>query len=209
MASFPALRARIASARMVLGDAAVSARDSAGAVSRTQANAVVDLVRRSASLETEDAAKLTLMATSVLWAADDVKRVMAAIDGQTKGAAHKSRSDMQDWRDIVHLLPGRLQDQLADPELDMLTKRDIIFSFLISLGLRCPTEKTMKLVSSLLWIADKPESTRSLTVKKKYARYLEVKEQFKRLADTSPGASPLLSESAKRREPLQGPRSSR
>jgi len=76
----------------------------------------------------------------------------AVLEALANGAVDSVRRKQQDFLAFISYLSEHHWDRILDPSTSQGEKEDILFSLLRSLGLRLPTEPTLKLVSSFLMV---------------------------------------------------------
>ena len=163
-------------------------------ISITQADAVVDLLKRASIFQPDDTAKLMLLASKVPWQTEDGLRVFAAIKSKgTKIAGARKRSRMQDWKTCLHFFTEEMQSTMLSENVESTYLEEVLHTFLKDLGLRCPLEGTSQLITSL-WLAmtKSRDEVRSMSSALKHAEYIRMKQNFKMLADPAPEAEPYI-----------------
>jgi hypothetical protein len=123
----------------------------ANKLSELQSGAVAAMVA-SATLTSDEAAELATIAAGVPWANDaDVSRVLAAFTVGPSLPPGKRRRSQQDYTMAHHFLTAGMWEAMLDPTTQSDVKLTALVRHLIQLGLRCPTEPTLKWVTSL-WL---------------------------------------------------------
>ena len=169
------LRGRLGAARLALDDASPACKD---AVSRCQANAVIDMMRRfGPSLSAEDRATLLEQAMLVPWTPSDLDAISTCIAGPTQ-AKVDNRRHSQDYRAIVHYLDERRWKLIGDDEISGDAKEDLLIDLSRALGLQLPSELTFKRMACIIMMSVEPwseVSTKSIVDKKQNLLLLKKK----------------------------------
>ena len=106
----------------------------------------------SATLSAADQAELGMVAVGVPWASEaDLAKVLGAFAVEAPLAPRKRRRSQQDFLAIHHYLTGRMWDAMLDGTVPSDTKLIALVGHCIHLGMRCPTEPSLKWVCSL-WL---------------------------------------------------------
>lgn len=196
------IRARLGAARLLLQRA--QGAPNHASLSYIQASAVVEGLR-GMKVSAELAASLAERVLEVKFADDDSRRVLAAL--QPAEAPSGQRRASQDYEAIVNYAT---QDSVLmfsfptpnthtrPPSKEMLTalsapgtgssaQLDIVLRHMLNLGCRCPTENTMKLVTSW-WLvcSETPEMLMSMQGATKYSTLRAAKRSFDQLRRLAP-----------------------
>jgi hypothetical protein len=120
-------------------------------LSELQAGAVAAMVA-SATLSAAEQVELATMAVAVPWASEaDVSRVLAAFTVESPLPPGKRRRSQQDYTMVHHFLTTGMWDAMMDPSTPADIKLTALLGHLVKLGMRCPTEPTVKWITSL-WL---------------------------------------------------------
>ncbi len=120
-------------------------------LSELQAGAVAAMVA-SATLSAAEQVELATMAVTVQWASEaDVSRVLAAFTVESPLPPGKRRRSQQDYTMVHHFLTTGMWDAMMDPSTPADVKLTALLGHLVKLGMRCPTEPTVKWITSL-WL---------------------------------------------------------
>ena len=118
------------------------------ALSAVQADAVVAAVASvNEQLTPDERAAVTTLLTAVKFTDVDLTRVLHAVAG-TPVACPKRRRAQQNYSSAIHYGPEEVWALLASEDASADSKLDAIMQLLCSLGLRLPSEHTVKLVCS-------------------------------------------------------------
>ncbi len=180
----PNVRARLGAARWVVDEHFGTA--SHELVSRTQAAAFLSVLS-SATLTADHKADLTIGVLQCKWHGLDATAVMqmlaAPVVGHRLGLRRRASQSFEAM--FQYGTEGFWQDLLA-PSVTSV-KLDLLLQLAVRLGLRTPSEPTLKFVTSWWLVAS--ESTRELgrlTAAQKHNYLLHVKNQFHALAKLLP-----------------------
>jgi hypothetical protein len=180
----PNVRARLGAARLVLDEHFGTA--SHELVSRTQSAAFLSVLS-SATLTAEQKADLTVGVLQCKWHGLDSTAVMqmlaAPVVGHRLGLRRRASQSFEAM--FQYGTEGFWQDLLA-PSVTSV-KLDLLLQLAVRLGLRTPSEPTLKFMTSWWLVAS--ESTRELgrlTAAQKHTYLLHVKGQFHALAKLLP-----------------------
>jgi len=185
-AKLPVLRARLGAARLALSQFAPGS-PAHGATSRAQARAVIDLaVRCSDSLTPECRAIVVEVAATVPWHGQDGIAVAQVLAGPEISSS-SSRRRQQSYINFLAYLPAWAWERLTNPEVSLTAKETIIFTMLIQLGLRNPSEHSAKAVSSCCLMLDRPYADcMAMTTAEKQKYNSALKADFKRRLRDAP-----------------------
>jgi hypothetical protein len=134
----------------------------------------------SATLSAADQAELGMVAVGVPWASEaDLAKVLSAFAVEAPLAPGKRRRSQQDFLAIHHYLTGRMWDAMLDGTVPSDTKLIALVGHCIHLGMRCPTEPSLKWVCSL-WLVccTDPGELARLSVVDKTLKLKQVKLSF-------------------------------
>jgi len=150
----PVLRARLGAARLALSQFAPGTAEHAS-TSRAQARAVIDLAVRCAdSLTPECRAIVVEVASTVPWHGQDGVAVSQTLAGPEISFS-SCRRQQQNYMTFILYLSVAVWERLMDPQVSLTSKENILFTILIQLGLRNPSEHTAKAVASFLLMLDR------------------------------------------------------
>ncbi len=106
----------------------------------------------SKKLAADECLKLAEMALMVPWAADgDRDRVLSAFQSSEPVTAASRRKKQQHYNTIHMYLTEHMWDAMMDPDVQKDTKLNALVTHCFKLGMRNPTEPSMKLICSL-WL---------------------------------------------------------
>jgi hypothetical protein len=173
-------KARLAAARAVLGGQVGQAGHAQ--FSKLQALAVIDLVNK-AQYTAEELSTLSAIVADVPFAPDDRTAILtamtAAANGVTSLPAGKRRRSQQNYLGFVNYFTDTDWDQLCDVNLESAAKLTLIIAVVLALGLRCPSEHTIKLLCSFyLVVTEDPVSLLRMDPGAKLSMLIYVKSQF-------------------------------
>jgi hypothetical protein len=148
-------------------------------LSELQSGAVAAMVA-SSTLTVDETAELATVAVGVPWASDaDVNRVLAAFTVQSALPPGKRRRSQQDYTMVHHFLTARMWEAMLDPQTPSDVKLTALLGHLIKLGLRCPTEPTLKWLTSFWLVCSvDPAELGRLSVTDKTIRFKNTKVHF-------------------------------
>lgn len=170
------IRARLGAARIVLEQVAGTATHAA--VSQVQAAAVCEVLM-SQPTSAELRAGLCSTVVEMKWHGDDAARVLGALSEKGPLPATKRRRTAQHYAPAV-LSYGRQEDQelLASSSGSSDMKLERILQLCVGIGLRCPSEGTLKLLASWWMVATHGNEVENLEMKHKLALFQHVKKAF-------------------------------
>ena len=144
------LSGRLSAASAALSQAGPEAQ---AAISRTQAQAVLDLLRRELPrLDADERAELNVQVARVAWAKDDLIALMQVFEHISRGSTPKAkRRDQQHWDKILNCYDRTSWELLCNSHAPANSKLDVILNQPIRLGLRLPSEPTFHSLSAL-WL---------------------------------------------------------
>jgi hypothetical protein len=180
MESVKQIKIRIGAARVVLdqhsGDAAKHSL-----ISKVQSGALVASILASvADLTAEDRAELANLVVEANWHGLDGNAILQAlIPPKTPDVLGKRRRTSQTFLSLPNYGDADFWMLMKDPAVPSGAKLDGILRLAISLGLRCPTEPTIKLITSLyLLVTEGPEEVIKTDSFAKRCSYQHVKHVF-------------------------------
>ena len=173
------IRARLGTARLILSEH--DGRPSHAAISRVQASAIVDLLQRS-DLVPSMRADILDVVCQMKWHGDDAKSVLDVLAPQhIAPPSLKRRRVQQNYLSILQFFTESLWEVLLSTDETSEVKLSMLVDFSLSLGLRCPTEPSMKLLTSI-WIAmsEPSASLQRMTPSSKHTLFMHFKTSFDR-----------------------------
>ena len=185
------VKARLGSARLVLAQRSVVG-DARKAMSNLQAAAVVDLITRvKDALSPVECSDLATFAADICWHTGDLDRVLRELCS-VSAAQHQSkrRRCQQDFRSVLHYFSAESWAKLLGTT-GKEAKLALILGVAASLGMRTPSEPTLKLVASLwMLVAETEESKSYLDTPQKLTILQFAKAEFDRMRRVLP--EPLI-----------------
>ena len=186
MTGYHEIKARLGAARMVFEnpDSSAEARKS---MSNLQANAALDsLAKFGAELSPEESAELANFAAAVNWAPGDIEHILKTLSGATSPPPSKKRRAQQDFRKMTHYFIAAELVSLTKP-----TSKDgrlqMILGRAWQLGLRTPSEFTLKLMNSMWILAVEPSNIiDGMGMSAKLTHLTYVKTEFDKLRKAFP-----------------------
>ncbi len=148
-------------------------------LSELQAGAVAAMVA-SATLSAAEQVELATLAVAVPWASEaDVSRVLAAFTVESPLPPGKRRRSQQDYTMVHHFLTTGMWVAMMDPSTQADIKLTALLGHCVKLGMRCPTEPTVKWITSL-WLvcSTDPVELGRLSVIDKAVKLKNVKMHF-------------------------------
>jgi hypothetical protein len=148
-------------------------------LSELQAGAVAAMVA-SATLSAAEQVELATLAVAVPWASEaDVSRVLAAFSVESPLPPGKRRRSQQDYTMVHHFLTTGMWEAMMDPSTPADIKLTALLGHCVKLGMRCPTEPTVKWITSL-WLvcSTDPVELGRLSVIDKAIKLKNVKMHF-------------------------------
>ena len=148
-------------------------------MSELQAAAVASMIA-SATLSAADQAELSAIAIGVPWTSDaDIAKVLNAFAVAAPLAPGKRRRSQQDYTSVHHYLTANMWDGMLDGTVPSDTKLTAFMGHCIHLGMRCPTEPTLKWLCSL-WLVccTDPGDLARMSVIDKTLKFKQVKLHF-------------------------------
>jgi hypothetical protein len=172
------LRSRLDLSRLLL-DEHKAAPLVAKKLSELQAVAVASMIA-SAMLSAAEQAELAVIVVAVPWASEaDVAKVLDAFAVAAPLAPGKRRRSQQDFTKVHHYLTARMWEAMLDGTVPSDTKLTALLGHCIHLGMRCPTEPSMKWVCSF-WLvcATDPAELGRMSFFDKTLKFKQVKLHF-------------------------------
>ena len=172
------IMARIGAVRVVLEQ--VKGTSTHAAISKLQRDAMIDLLGRQV-LDVDTKASVSTELLQAQWAGDDhvviLNSLVAPAAVQASGGQKRRRSQ-QSYEAIVDYFTEESWEVLLGSDSGQV-KLETILSTCCGVGLRCPTEPCLKLVTSL-WILSSTDSSEllRLTRQQKSALFLHFKREF-------------------------------
>ena len=122
------------------------------AISKAQSFAMVDMIRQ-ANLTAVEVSDLAVQAATLAWA--DNAHATAVLDALEPKVAPppKKRRAQQDFTNLVWYGTEQFWTAFGKPGLVPYARLQILLDFVAGLGLRCPTEPTLKMMTSLWLVA--------------------------------------------------------
>ena len=146
--SFALAVSKVGAAKLVLADA--KGTDFHEAISKTQAAALAETIDK-ASLSPEDAATMSVAVAKMDWFdKGDCGMVLSSMQPKGGQPVAKRRAQ-QDFKSILDYGTDQLWERLTDQSINKPAKLQLILQWATNLGLRLPSEPTLKLLNSV-WI---------------------------------------------------------
>jgi len=167
------VRRRLDAAALVLGNLEGAAGHEAA--SRLQKHALIATTNRS-TIASDDRAELSCIVAAMKWHGSDRDDVLQALLVEPCCTPSRSRRTLQQYFAVTEYLTRSEWDSLIAEKNTATTKIDIIVNRCIRLGLRRPTEHTLKLLTSLwLAVSEAPERLAAMPTSQKVdsARYFK------------------------------------
>lgn len=172
----PEVSARIGAARIVLE--AAQGKPTHEQVSAIQRAALEDILGR-ATLSAQAIAAISELIVQISWHGQDCVHVLRAL-GSPTGKTPSQRRAQQSWEGVVNYFTATQWETLTQEEHSN-EKLDLILSVCGSLGLRCPTEPSLKLIASLWMLTGLAESeVQRSSRNQKGVMYAHVKKEFQK-----------------------------
>ena len=185
------VKARLGSARLVLAQRSVVG-DARKAMSNLQAAAVVDLITRvKDALTAVECSDLATFAADICWSTGDLDRVLRELCS-VSAAQHpsKRRHCQQDFRSVIQYFSAESWAKLLDTG-GKEAKLSLVLSVAASLGMRTPSEPTLKWLASLwILVAETAEFKAYLDTHQKLTILQFAKAEFDRMRRVLP--EPLI-----------------
>ncbi len=168
------IRARIGVARLLLQP--LVGQQSHAAASRTQAAALIDLVR-IATLPVADRATFSELALGVAWHGVDGALVADAF----VPSVTRTRNQMQNYETLHEFFPAVEWERLLNAEVGVTEKLSVVINRLVLLGCRAPSEPTFKYITSMLLVlTESSESLVQVPTAAKAGMMSHLKAEFRR-----------------------------
>ena len=164
------VRARIGTARLLLDGLSGASHVVA---SQTQSAALVATIKQQSSISLDERAALQVLVAEVRWAADDLTKVMLALQQD-----EKARQPMQNYQSMPEFFTAEDWFAMLDAKQPLAAIRDVVFSRAVALGLRCPSEQTLKWFTSFVIVLSEP-SPIQMPANQKHDLMIYVKNAFK------------------------------
>jgi hypothetical protein len=149
------IRARLGAARMVLAE--VAGQPHHESISKVQAAAFVASITLQ-QLPVNTVADLATEVLDIKWHPADLQRVLAALSPDYVPAPGKRRRAMQSWEALLDYCTESDWETLLASDASSGAKMEMIIRVAVGIGLRCPTEPTIKFLTSWwLCCSSKPE----------------------------------------------------
>ena len=148
-------------------------------MSAVQASALADMLS-TAELEPDRKLELLGLLVTVPWACDEhAHRVMEPLASDDTAAAQrgKRRRALQDYKAFVHYFSESMWESLNDTAISPDAKLTCMLQFLVRLGLRLPTEHTVRLMASL-WMMVSNRSLDTIDTISRTMNFKHVKSTF-------------------------------
>ena len=175
------LRARLGAAELAL--AKQKGVVGHAALSRVQARVIIDLVQQ-AQLAPGFVAEISDRVLRMEWYGNEAAVILDALSpnpNQPTNYNGSRRRPQQDYLAIYAYFPDDLWDVLCSKDELAMTKLEIILAFSLDLGLRLPSEPSLKMLSSIWMMVSEPaEKLSSLTVSAKFGVLQNLKLSFDR-----------------------------
>ncbi len=170
------IRARIGAARLVLQETAGTA--SHEVVSRAQAAALSSTVATS-GLNAEERANLSVVVLGLKWHGDDAASVLQTVSPPESSVAMqlKRRRVNQVYDSIVQYGTEEWWQDMTGLN-SQTVKLGLVIMLAIRLGLRCPTEPTLKFLCSLWLVSGDARALQSMSAQQKHVYLQHVKAEF-------------------------------
>jgi hypothetical protein len=179
------IRARIGAAKTVLAqyeDAPCQKK----LISRNQANALVELFRVATTLTACERGELLDLVLEISFVGDDACRVMESLSPVDLVVAPTRRRHQQSYLTVYEMFTLAKWHVLKSTEPAGL-KLEIILLMAIRLGLRCPSEPTYKILTTLwLVMSEPPDKLDTIPKHVKETMYDYVKKEFARARKRAP-----------------------
>ena len=170
------LRARIGAARILLEGCV--GQPTFPSASRLQALALCEIVKKS-NLSIQERAEVQSLVAAVRWVPEDLQAILVALEPSQPKTV--SRNAMQDFTNLHEYFTEEEWIRLGNESLGMSVKMDTILGRVISLGCRCPSEPTVKRMTSLmLAVAEPREKLGAMSSEQKLVSMRHLKNELKR-----------------------------
>jgi len=178
--TFREIKSRLGVAQLLLrGDMDDASRSS---MSRLQSLAAIELMTsQSTVLTASESADLASFAATIPWCVSDLGNILTALEGSSP-TPPKRRRPQQDFKALVHYFSAAEWSDLFQEGTGKDLKLQKILMRGYDLGLRTPSEQSLKLIASL-WMAvsESPATLSNLDAVQKSANLSFTKLQFDQL----------------------------
>jgi hypothetical protein len=173
-----AIKARLGAARLVLEDMEADS-STHRAMSRLQSKAFCDMVSAT-PLPADACSDLAAQAVQMKWHGhEDLTAVLTALTPATSLPPGKRRRCQQNFMNLVNYGTAAFWAELADSSVPSSAKLHSIMTLAIGTGLRCPTEHTVKwLTSWWMVVSETPDQLARWEVAQKACMLTHVKHNF-------------------------------
>jgi hypothetical protein len=186
MDSMRALNARVGACRLLL-DQHQQGSATHTSLSSLQSAAICEMIA-STVMTADIRSEVGSHVVQVKWGSpNDCSAILAALAGGNASLlqAGKRRRSQQDFCNIVHYGTAMLWEQLAS-EVPSSSKLTLLLELLISLGCRCPSEHSVKLLCSVWLLVSEPaEELLKMTLDQKKVMLCHVKHSFESVRKAS------------------------
>ena len=175
--------ARLGTTRIILQDA--EATPAHQNMSSLQRAALLEVLSRK-TLDATARASIADLVVKIRWYGSDCTHVLNGLSGSAKPTVGQNRRRQQVWSAVCHYFT---EEDWATFDSDRSTdfKLATLLDVCASLGLRCPSEPTMKFLTSLwMVIAEPPESLQHMNHVQKNLMYQHLKSTFHNLRNKFP-----------------------
>ena len=150
------IRARLASVRITLQDQASSS--SFDAISRIQCDATIDAITKAA-ISCDTRAELMTICIGIPWADGDKHRLLTALKNSGTQLIMPTKRNTQDFTAFINYLTDSVWDRLLSDVDPSSVKLQLIIQVCMNVGVRCPSEKTTRMITSLwLLVTERPHA---------------------------------------------------
>jgi hypothetical protein len=173
-----AIKARLGAARLVLEDMEAGSSTHL-AMSRLQSKAFCEMVRAT-KLPPDACSDLAAQAMQMKWhGQEDLTAVLTSLTPETSLPPGKRRRCQQNFMNLVNYGTAHFWAELADSSVPSSAKLHSIMTLAIATGLRCPTEHTVKwLTSWWMCVSESPDQLARWEVAQKACMLTHVKHTF-------------------------------
>ena len=161
-------------------------------MSQIQANAVIEQLNSTTGLTAEQKSEIAVLVANVPWHSPAEKDSILDMI-QTDAPSFKKRRQMQDFMAVHHYLTAGMWDAFKDSTIPSEVKLQGLLSHAMKLGLRTPSEPSLKWLCSLwLWITLDGATLTRMDMVSKGMRLKTVKSVWDNLRRRSPGEPPAV-----------------
>ena len=174
------LRARLGVARLILEEQ--RGTSSHQVTSRLQKDAVLELLRSPNTVpDASTRAEISQIIIGMPWNGSDGDELLAAlVPSQPLQVGRPRRRSQQEYHSIVYYGTEEMW-QVLQSDASSDHKRQIVFRLAAALGLRCPSEHTLKFMNSFwLFMSESSEGLSRITVEQKHAFLGRTRTEFDR-----------------------------